>query len=251
MSTELINFTAPVTVNTPTSPNTNVVTIPTGDPNNTTMMSFEYQDRIPVWTPFVSQASQTAVLANDVTIGSTTWHKGITVQYSALGSEQYTVTIVSGVITDANGRYNLQGATLGIFSTNDKQKVLVEAEPAAEPDSLVQGTFQGLQSVNTPLSPNTNVVTTPSGDPNNTTTMSFQYQGRIPMWTPFVSQASQEAVLTDPVTIGSTTLDAGITVRYSALGSTQYTVSIVEGLISEGLASYNLAGVTLGIFMVN
>ncbi|NER45734.1 MAG: hypothetical protein F6J92_03405 [Symploca sp. SIO1A3] len=244
---ELI-FTAPASVNTPTSPNTNVVTTPSGDPNNTTTMSFQYQNRIPVWTPFVSQATPTNVLEKPITIGTTTWHEGITVQYAALGAEQYTVTIVSGFITDANSRYNLAGVTLGIFPI---KKSLTVEEYVVDPNSLPEAIFQALQSVNTPLSPNVNVVTTPSGDANNTTTMSFQYQGRIPMWTPFVSQAVTESVLENSVTIGSTTMHKGITVQYSALSSTQYTVSIVKGMISDGSSSYNLAGVTLGIFPIS
>jgi hypothetical protein len=246
MPTEAIAFNAPQSVNTPTSPNTNVVTTPTGDTNNTTNMSFQYQGRIPVWTPFVSQASQTAVLADDITIGSTTWHKGITVQYAALGADQYTVTIISGYITDANSRYDLAGVTLGIFKISAPSDAV-----AIDPSSLPEAVFQALQNVNTPLSPNTNVVTTPSGDTNQTTSMSFQYQGRIPMWTPFVSQASQTAVLAGNVTIGSTTLHKGITTQYGALGSTQYTVTIISGTITDGNSRFELNGVTLGIFPIN
>jgi hypothetical protein len=50
---ESITFDAPPSVNTPTSPNTNVVTTPTFDTNNTTYCSFQYQGRIPKWNPTV------------------------------------------------------------------------------------------------------------------------------------------------------------------------------------------------------
>jgi hypothetical protein len=78
-------------------------------------LSFQYQGRIPVWTPVVSQAQNKAALAVDITIGTTTWKAGITVQYAALGSTQYTVTITSGQIVDDRGLYDLNGTLLGIF----------------------------------------------------------------------------------------------------------------------------------------
>jgi len=90
-------------------------TTPSGDPNNTTFLSFQYQGRIPVWTPVLSQAQPKVVLGVDVTIGATTWKAGITVQYAALGSTQYTVTITDGAIVDDRGLYQLSGTLLGIF----------------------------------------------------------------------------------------------------------------------------------------
>ena len=115
MSKEILMFAAPAKTTTPTSPNTDVVATPSGDPNNTTQLTFEYQGRIPVWTPAVSQAQNKVVLGADITIGATTWKAGITVQYSALGSTQYTVTITTGSIIDDRGLYQLAGTLLGIF----------------------------------------------------------------------------------------------------------------------------------------
>jgi hypothetical protein len=248
VSKEILVFAAPAKVTTPTSPNTDVVTTPSGDLNNTTQVTFEYQGRIPVWTPAVSQAQQKVVLGADITIGQTTWKAGITVQFSALGSTQYTVTITSGEIIDNRGLYSLQGLTLGIFpiSKGDGKKPATTAKvEAAEPV-----VFQALSTVNTPTSPNSNVVTTPSGDPNNTTFLSFQYQGRIPVWTPVVSQAQNKVVLAEDITIGGTTWREGITVQLSALGSTQYTVTITTGSIIDDRGLYQLAGTLLGIFPI-
>ena len=115
MSEEITVFNAPAKTTTPTSPNTDVVATPSGDANNTTQLTFEYQGRIPVWTPAVSQAQPQIALGADITIGATTWKAGITVQYAALGSTQYTVTITAGQIVDDRGLYSLQGVTLGIF----------------------------------------------------------------------------------------------------------------------------------------
>lgn len=249
MSEEITVFAAPAKTTTPTSPNTDVVATPSGDTNNTTQLTFEYQGRIPVWTPAVSQAQPQVVLGADITIGATTWKAGITVQYAALGSTQYTVTITSGQIVDDRGLYSLAGLTLGIFPitkpTPKGSAPLADVEPVAQAQ-----TFQALSTVNTPTSPNSNVVTTPSGDTNNTTYLSFQYQGRIPVWTPVVSQAQPTVGLGADITIGTTTWKAGITVQYAALGSTQYTVTIVSGAIIDDRGLYQLSGTLLGIFPI-
>ncbi|NPV19294.1 MULTISPECIES: hypothetical protein [Bradyrhizobium] len=246
---EAVRFTAPSVVKTPTSPNTDVVATPTGDTNNTTQLVFEYQGRIPVWTPVVSQAQPQVVLGADITIGATTWRKGITVQYAALGSTQYTVTIISGEIVDDRGLYSLQGVTLGIFPISSSVKAAPSAA-ALRTEEYPRAAFTALPTVNTPTSPNSNVVTTPSGDTNNTTYVSFQYQGRIPVWTPIVSQSQITAVLGADITIGATTWKAGITVQYAALGSAQYTVTIIKGDIIDDRALYSLAGTLLGIFPI-
>ncbi|HEX8640834.1 MAG TPA: hypothetical protein VF704_06725 [Allosphingosinicella sp.] len=237
-------FSAPASTTTPTSPNTNVVTSPSGDPNNTTQVTFQYQGRIPVWTPNISQSQNQAQLGADITIGSTTWKSGITVVYAALSSTQYTVTITSGQIVDDRGVYNLAGLTLGIFPITKT----VSAPPMEE--AYESADFQALSTINTPTSPNSNVVTTPSGDANNTTYLSFQYQGRIPVWTPVVSQAQNQAQLGADITIGTTTWKAGITVVYAALGSTQYTVTITTGQIVDDRGLYSLSGILLGIFPI-
>jgi hypothetical protein len=239
-------FNAPSKTTTPTSPNTDVVATPSGDTNNTTQLTFEYQGRIPVWTPAVSQAQPQISLGADITIGATTWKAGITVQYAALGSTQYTVTITAGQIIDDRGLYSLQGVTLGIFPISKAPK----GEKTAPPDDAKEMAFQALSTVNTPTSPNSNVVTTPSGDTNNTTYLSFQYQGRIPVWTPVVSQAQNTAALGADITIGTTTWKAGITVQYAALGSTQYTVTITTGAIVDDRGLYQLNGTLLGIFPI-
>jgi hypothetical protein len=259
MTEQAIVFAAPAKTTTPTSPNTDVVATPSGDVNNTTQLAFEYQGRIPVWTPSVSQAQQQVVLGADITIGSTTWKKGITVQYSALGSSQYTVTITSGEIIDDRGLYSLAGLTLGIFpigstsSSHDGgghrggghhealERLIKEAKPA---------NFEAITTTNIVTSPNTNVVTTPSGDVNNSTWASFQYQGRFPVWQPMVSQAQIQAVLATDIVVGATIWVHGITVVYSALGSTQYSVTITTGQIIDDRASYQLNGILLGIFPI-
>jgi hypothetical protein len=248
MTESITTFTAPAKTTTPTSPNTDVVATPSGDANNTTQLTFEYQGRIPVWTPAVSQAQQQVVLGADITIGSTTWKAGITVQYAALGATQYTVTITSGQIVDDRGLYSLAGLTLGIFPI--AKASAAGSEPPAEILSGDVQTFQALSTVNTPTSPNSNIVTTPSGDANNTTYLSFQYQGRIPVWTPVVSQAQNIATLGADITIGTTTWKTGITVQYAALGATQYTVTIVAGQIIDDRGLYNLNGTLLGIFPI-
>lgn len=244
MQTETFAFEAPPSVNTPTSPNTNVVTTPSFDTNNTTQLSFQFQGRIPVWTPSVSQAAQSVTLAEDRVIGTTRWLKGMTVTYRILDATQYSV-VLDGQIEDGGALYSLVGTTLGIFKRVDVGQTPPTAKLAAE--ELPTARFDAPPSQNTPTSPNTNVVTTPTFDTNNTTNMSFQFQGRIPVWTPSVSQAAQSIKLVGNRTIGTTVWVEGMTVTYRILTATTYTV-VLDGMILDGGSAYSLAGTTLGIF---
>lgn len=252
-SAEELVYAAPAQTTTPTSPNTNVVASPSGDVNNTTQLTFQYQGRIPVWTPTVSQAQTQVELGSDIAIGTTVWKKGITVQYIALSGSQYSVSILSGQIIDGYGSYSLTGVTLGVFPIA-KPKPLTNTEPElakTESDNAFPVmVFTALTTVNTPTSPNSNVKTTPSSDTNNTTYLSFEYQGRIPVWTPIVSQSQPSATLGADITVGGTTWKSGIQVVYTALGSTQYTVSIIQGQIIDDRGLYELKGTTLGIFPI-
>ncbi|MEM6456978.1 MAG: hypothetical protein AAF772_17950 [Acidobacteriota bacterium] len=251
MTDSPVSFNGTPSVNTPTSPNTNVVTTPTFDTNNTTSLSFEYQGRIPVWTPQVSQSITTAVLGSSISIGSTTWRKGLKVTYNNLGADQYTVTL-DGTIIDNGTAYKHTGTTLGIFKRHDQSgQTRTEIVEEDAPHGLPEAVFIAPSSVNTPTSPNTNVITTPTFDTNNTTNLSFQYQGRIPVWTPQVSQAIPEAKLGDDRSIGDTTWKKGLTVRYSNLNANQYTVTITNGRIIDNGTVFNQVGTTLGIFSRN
>jgi hypothetical protein len=231
-------------VNTPTSPNTNVVTTPTFDTNNTTTLSFQYQGRIPVWTPQVSQSVQTAELGDSISIGDVTWVNGLRVTYRNLDAKTYTI-VLDGKIRDGGTVYNHSGTTLGIFQRADEDRRA--EEPDVDLSGLPEATFQVAASVNTPTSPNTNVVTTPTFDTNNTTNLSFQYQGRIPVWTPQVSQSIPQAVLGGNRAIGDTVWEDGMTVRYSNLNATQYVV-IFDGTIIDNGTAFRHVGTTLGIF---
>jgi hypothetical protein len=154
------------------------------------------------------------------------------------------VVTLDGTIIDGGGIYKHAGTTLGTFKRTDKQR---EQPPARSLVGLKEVKFHAAASVNTPTSPNTNAVTTPTFDTNNTTNCSFQYQGRIPVWNPTVSQAITSAGLGTDITIGSTTWVAGLTVRYVNIDKALYTVTL-DGTIIDGGGIYRHAGTTLGIF---
>lgn len=102
---------------TPSSPNTDIVATPAGDANGTTQLIFEYQGRIPVWTPVVSRAQPQIVLDSDIRLATTIWKAGIAVRYSPLGAGRYELIVTAGDILDEHGLYSLADMSLGIFHT--------------------------------------------------------------------------------------------------------------------------------------
>jgi hypothetical protein len=239
-----VTFPAPDGVTTPTSPNTDVTTISSFDPNDSTGISFQYQGKIPVWSPTVSRVVPTATLTNDVTIGATTWKCGLTVTYVALDDNRYSITL-TGAIVDGGSTFGCTGTTLGIFSRGDVK------QPGTAPRWPIHvhppAPFGDPFSIKTPTSPNTEVMATPASDANDTTGISFQYQGSIPVWSPTVSRAVATATLTNDLTIGATTWKRGLTVTYVALDDNRYSITLT-GAIVDGDMTYRYSGTTLGVF---
>jgi hypothetical protein len=165
------------------------------------------------------------------------------VTYMNIDANNYTVTL-NGTIVDGGGTYKHAGTTLGIFKRSEP---LQKVPPTRSLAGLREAPFLVAGSVNTPTSPNTNVITTPTNDTNNTTNMSFQYQGRIPVWNPQVSQAITSATLGNDITIGDTTWVKGLTASYINLDAKTYMVTL-NGAIVDGGTVYTHAGTTLGIF---
>jgi hypothetical protein len=115
------------------------------------------------------------------------------------------------------------------------------------PTARQSTTFALLQTVTTPTSPNTDVVTTATFDLNNTTHLSFQYQGRVPVWISQVSQSVQAVELGRNLRLGKVTWVKGLTVTYRSLDAKFYRV-ILDGKIEDDGTVYNHVGTTLGIF---
>jgi hypothetical protein len=110
--------------------------------------------------------------------------------------------------------------------------------------------FNGGQSVNTPLSPNSNCVTVPSGDTNDDTNLTFLYNNIIPYWSPAISSANTKAVLGTDMGNGVVTFKAGLTVQYAPQSGGVYTV-LLTGDILDGTTLYPITGKSLGTFPQN
>lgn len=115
MSLETVKgFNAGQSVNTPLTPNSNAVTVASGDSNDTTNASFFYNNIIPYWSPQVSSSNTSVTLGADVGNGVVTFKKGLMVNYVAQQGGVYTV-VVTGEIVDGNSSYQITGKSLGIF----------------------------------------------------------------------------------------------------------------------------------------
>lgn len=116
--TAAYGLTATQSVNTTLTPNANSVTQATGDANNQTSITFQFQARTNYWMPFVNTSSTTAVLAKDTGNGVVTFKAGLTVTYQPLSTGYYNV-LLDGQIVDSNTVYNFTGAVLATFAQSD------------------------------------------------------------------------------------------------------------------------------------
>jgi len=105
-------------VNTPLTPNSNAIAVASGDKNNTTNLSFLFNNMIPYWSPQVSSASTTAILGQDIGNGVVTFKKGLTV--SLITQQGYYIVVLDGQIQDTMSIYNITGKLLGTFPAPPK-----------------------------------------------------------------------------------------------------------------------------------
>jgi hypothetical protein len=122
-----------------------------------------------------------------------------------------------------------------------------KAALAHETELKAAAPFDGGQSVNTPLSPNSNAVTVASGDRNDTTNCSFLYNNIIPYWGPQVSSSNTKVTLGQDIGNGVVTFKQGLVVQYVAQTGGYYTV-LVTGDIVDGMSLYPLTGKSLGLY---
>jgi hypothetical protein len=100
-------------INTPLTPNSNSIAVASGDKNNTTNISFLYNNMIPYWSPQVSAGNAQAILGSDVGNGVVTFKKGLTV--SLISQQGYYIVTLDGQIQDTNSTYAITGKLLGTF----------------------------------------------------------------------------------------------------------------------------------------
>jgi len=112
-----LTFEAGSSTNTPLTPNSNAVTVPSGNQNDDTQISFMYNNMIPYWAPSVSSAFTTVTNDKDRGNAVVTFMEGLTVEYLPLAGGYYTV-IVTGKIRDSGSVYTVTGKSLGTFPKN-------------------------------------------------------------------------------------------------------------------------------------
>lgn len=107
--------------------------------------------------------------------------------------------------------------------------------------------FDGGQTVNTTLTPNSNCRATASGDPTDDTQLLFMYADRIPYWSPIVNSSTKE--ITNDRDRGNdvVTFTKGLRVTYTPLFNGYYTV-LVDGEIVDSGSTYKITGKSLGTF---
>ena len=112
--TKALTFEAGSSTNTPLTPNANAVTVPSGNQNDDTQISFMYNNMIPYWAPSVS--SSFTEVTNDKDRGNAvvTFMEGLRVEYLPLAGGYYTV-VVTGKIKDSGSTYTVTGKSLGTF----------------------------------------------------------------------------------------------------------------------------------------
>ncbi len=114
------DFEAGQTVNTKLTPNSNCIASASGDENDDTQLSFQYDNNISYWSPAVSSGSDEAI--NDRDRGNTVvrFLKGLTVTYLPQAGGFYVVT-VDGEIKDSGTTYVMSGKSLGTFKSRAVQ----------------------------------------------------------------------------------------------------------------------------------
>jgi hypothetical protein len=116
---------------------------------------------------------------------------------------------------------------------------------AAKKANLIKD-FEGGQTTNTQLTPNSNATATASGDVNDTTQCSFLYNNLIPYWSPSVGSGNTTATLGMDRGNAVVTFMKGLTVTYIALAGKNYTLTL-SGNITDSGTIYQL-NKSLGIF---
>jgi hypothetical protein len=119
-------------------------------------------------------------------------------------------------------------------------------------------TSQAGSSIETATTPNTIAVTTPSGDPANTTVAAFQVREGATYWTAEVSLTQRTYVLAEDTgvdvgTWGSTgpIWKKGFEVQFVPMSAAEYGVVIAKGSIIDGTQQvYEFDDFMIGVFAV-
>ena len=114
---ETKTFEAGQLTNTPLTPNSNATCSASGDTNDTTQISFLYNNITAYWSPSVSSGNAETTLVGDRGNDVVTFKDGLKVNYLAQkAGSSYTIT-VTGNIVDSGSLYKLTGKSLGTFQS--------------------------------------------------------------------------------------------------------------------------------------
>jgi hypothetical protein len=108
------------TVNTQITANCNTLTQATFDVNDTTWITFYFQNNIPLWRALLSIGEQQVTLTESIQLCGVTLCKDLCLTLNAMGSI-YTVWL-NGVIIDAGKTYKCCGVFIGSFSRTTEMK---------------------------------------------------------------------------------------------------------------------------------
>ncbi|MEM6456979.1 MAG: hypothetical protein AAF772_17955 [Acidobacteriota bacterium] len=232
-------FDAPPSVDTPTSPNTNVVTTPRNDLNSTVDLSFQYQGRIPVWTPLVSVTITPVRLGETQKRGKAMWLKGMKVFFNALNAQQYTITL-DGTIVDDDARYPQNNTVLGIFQVPPAVRVAraLQMRSARDGADLPQASFLRQPRVDALISPHSHVTLTPTAfdsapDPRAPFIVTAHHAGGAMLWRAELSAERPVVTLADDRCVGRVCWrrDLSITLRRGDDGL--WTIAL-SGVVDDG-----------------
>ena len=106
-------FTSVNTVTTPLTINCNSVTTYNGDPNETTKITFSYQNNL-LWATQVNNTASTQTLSADASAGPVILRAGAKVTLQNVGSA-FSI-LFTGSIVDSGSETSFNGTNIGTFS---------------------------------------------------------------------------------------------------------------------------------------
>ncbi|MFF8853447.1 MULTISPECIES: hypothetical protein [unclassified Methylobacterium] len=113
------------TIDTQITPNCNARTEATFDINDSTWVTFYFQNTVPLWRALLSIAGERVTLMDSIQACGIVLSEGLTLTLNPMGGV-YTV-LLDGVIVDAGTTYKCIGLLLGSFSRTAEMKDAVKS----------------------------------------------------------------------------------------------------------------------------
>jgi hypothetical protein len=127
------------TVDTQLTTNCNAQTEASFDVNDTTWVTFYFQNKVPLWRALLSIATTQVTLIQSVQACGITLSEGLQLTLNSMGCV-YTV-LLNGVIIDTGVTYRCEGVFLGSFSRSPEMKSAVQLIRAGRVKTNASGQF--------------------------------------------------------------------------------------------------------------